>query len=90
MGLSVWFIKGSFYVESNDNKLTKGVDTSNTMTDLRGKGMGGLEEISQSTYMHTCIAYVHRKQCDEGGGVWVDGDKVGGREIVYICNTVNS
>ena len=33
----------------------------------RGRGWGSLEEISQRTYMHVCIAHGHRHQWGEGG-----------------------
>ena len=38
---------------------------------------GGLEEISQTTYMHICKAHGHRQLCGEGRGwgCWVEASK---------------
>ena len=57
----------------------------------RGVGWGewgGLEEISQRTYMHTCIAHGHRQECGEGWDVVGGG---GGKMGVMgnICNSVH-
>ena len=44
-------------------------------TDRSQRGGGvGLEEISQRTCVHICIAHGHRQQCGEGrvGGFWVE------------------
>ena len=42
--------------------------TWNRRTDLRGEGVGELEEISRRTYMHICMAHGHRQPCSEGQG----------------------
>ena len=76
------------------------MDTWNRLTDLRGEGMGGLEEINQKTYMHTCKAHGHRQQCGEDQGGWGGGLVEGRLEgngvsfkfhfIVDICNSINN
>ena len=48
------------------NKIETGMNTWNRLTDLRGDA-GGLEEISQRTYMNICIVHGHRQQYGEGG-----------------------
>ena len=49
------------------------MDTWNKLTDLRGKGGDGLEEICRRTYMHVCIAHGCRQQCGEGRGGGMGG-----------------
>ena len=65
------------------------MDEWNRITDLRGVGVGGLEEISQRTCLHICIAHGHRQPCGEGGRRgWMEGDN--GREMGDICNNVHN
>ena len=45
----------------------------------RGGVDGGMEEISQRTYMHVCKAPGHRQQCGKGrgSGGWMEKGKEG-------------
>ena len=44
------------------------MDTWSRLTALRWEGVGRLEEISQRTYIYTCIAHGHRQQHGDGWG----------------------
>ena len=65
------------------------MDTWNRLTELRGKWVGGPEEISQRTQKYTCIAYGHGQQCGEGWGRWGLGGGGQRQENGDIYHSVN-
>ena len=61
------------------------MDTWKRLIDLRG-GWGGMEEISQRTYMHVCKTHGHRQQCGEGQERRSMVEEGKGWEKEDICN----
>lgn len=53
-----------------------------------GRGEGELEEISQRTHMHVCIARGHKQPCGEGRAVRVEGDREGHMGAPVIVSTI--
>ena len=66
------------------------MDTWNRLANLRGEGVGGLEEISQRTYMYLCMAHGHRPQCVESWGFGAVQRGTKEEKIGDICNKVNN
>ena len=69
------------------------MDTWTRLTNLRVEGRGGLEKISQRTFMHISAVQEYRQWCGEGQQVgkdrgWVEGGE--GRGDGDFCNSVNN
>lgn len=64
---------------------TRGMDIWDRLTDVRGAGVGGLEEVSRRTYLHICMVPGLRQRCGE------DLEGVGAKcREMDISNNVNN